>query len=52
MRLDGTVIGKFGRAGKRLGEFGTVNEIDCRSANTLYIGEMGNLRVQKIVVKQ
>lgn len=52
MRLDGTVIGKFGRAGKRLGEFGTVNEIDCRSENTLYVGEMGNLRVQKIVVKQ
>ena len=30
MRLDGTMIGKFGRAGKLLKEFGTVNAIDCR----------------------
>ncbi|HYA16007.1 MAG TPA: peptidyl-alpha-hydroxyglycine alpha-amidating lyase family protein [Bryobacteraceae bacterium] len=52
MRLDGTIVGKFGRAGKRLGEFGTVNEIDCRSENTLYVGEVGNLRVQKIVLRQ
>jgi hypothetical protein len=32
MRLDGTTIGKFGRAGKLPNEFGTVNAIDCRSA--------------------
>lgn len=50
MRLDGTVTGKFGRAGKLLKEFGTVNAIDCRSENTLYVGEIGNLRVQKLVL--
>jgi hypothetical protein len=50
MRLDGTVIGKFGRAGKLLKEFGTVNAIDCRSENTLYVGEVGNFRVQKLTV--
>lgn len=50
MHLDGTMIGKFGRAGKLPKEFGTVNAIDCRSENTLYIGEIGNLRVQKIVL--
>src|SRR5204863_299913 len=33
MRLDESVIGKFGRAGKLLKEFGTVNAIDCRSAS-------------------
>ena len=48
MRLDGSVIGKFGRAGKPLKEFGTVNSIDCRGENTLYVGEIGNLRVQKL----
>ena len=48
MRLDGTMIGKFGRAGKLLKEFGTVNAIDCRSENTLYVGEVGNFRVQKL----
>ena len=38
MRLDGSMIGKFGRAGKLLKEFGTVNAIDCRSENTLVRG--------------
>jgi len=51
MRLDGTMTGKFGRAGKSLKEFGTVNAIDCRNENTLYVGEIGNLRVQKLVLQ-
>jgi DNA-binding beta-propeller fold protein YncE len=50
MSLDGTMTGKFGRAGKLLKEFGTVNAIDCRSKNTLYVGEIGNLRVQKLTL--
>src|SRR5438874_5355852 len=51
MRLDGSVIGKFGKAGKLLKEFGTVNAIDCRSDNTLYVGEVGNFRVQKLTIR-
>jgi len=50
MKLDGTMTGKFGRAGKLPKEFGTVNAIDCRNENTLYVGEVGNLRVQKLVL--
>ena len=50
MRLDGTMIGKFGRAGKLLKEFGTVNAIDCRADNVLYVGEVGNFRVQKLTL--
>ena len=50
MSLDGTIKGKFGRAGKLLKEFGTVNAIDCRNENSLYVGELGNLRVQKLVM--
>src|SRR6266849_4818438 len=50
MRLDGTIAGKFGRAGKLLKEFGTVNAIDCSNENTLYVGEIGNLRVQKLTL--
>ena len=48
MELNGTVVGKFGHAGKKSGEFGTVNEVDCRNPNELYVGEVGNYRVQKI----
>ena len=50
MRLDGSITGKFGRAGKLLKEFGTVNAIDCSNENTLYVGEIGNLRVQKLIL--
>jgi hypothetical protein len=50
IHLDGTVVGRFGRAGKLPKEFGTVNAIDCRDENALYVGEIGNLRVQKIVL--
>jgi DNA-binding beta-propeller fold protein YncE len=48
LELSGTVVGKFGRAGRQLKEFNAVNAIDCRSANTLLVGEMGNWRVQKL----
>jgi hypothetical protein len=51
MELDGRIVGKFGRAGKLLKEFGTVNAIDCRSENELYVGELGNWRVQKVNLK-
>jgi DNA-binding beta-propeller fold protein YncE len=50
MRLDGTMIGMLGRAGKLPKEFGTVNAIDCRDEKTLYVGEIGNLRVQKLAL--
>jgi len=50
MRLDGTVVGRFGRAGKLLKEFGTVSAIDCRTENVLYVGEVGNFRVQKLTL--
>ena len=48
LELDGTLIGKFGKAGKAPKEFGTVNQIDCRNTNSLYVAEIGNYRVQKV----
>lgn len=48
VRLDGTVTGRFGRAGKRIGEFGTVNAIDCSDPSDLLVGEVGNWRVQSV----
>lgn len=51
LELDGRIIGKFGRAGKLPKEFGTVNAIDCRSENELYVGEIGNWRVQKLTLR-
>jgi hypothetical protein len=50
MKLDGTIVGKFGKAGKLPKEFGTVNAIDCRSENNLLVGEVANMRVQKLAL--
>ena len=51
MELDGTVVGKFGKAGKQLGEFSGLHEIDCRNPNELYISEIQLWRAQKILLK-
>lgn len=51
MELDGTVIGKFGKPGKQLGEFSTVHAIDCRNENELVVSEITSWRVQKIILK-
>lgn len=48
MELDGTIVGKFGHAGKQLGAFSTVHEIDCRNENELLVSEITAWRVQKI----
>jgi DNA-binding beta-propeller fold protein YncE len=48
MELDGTILGKFGHAGKKLGEFSTVHEIDCRNENELLVSEIIAWRVQKL----
>lgn len=50
MELDGTILGKFGKAGKQLGEFSGLHEIDCRNPNELYISEIQLWRVQKILL--
>ena len=50
MELDGTIIGKFGKAGKGLGEFSTVHEIDCRNPDQLYVSEISAWRAQKIIL--
>ena len=49
--LDGTVVGKFGSAGKLPKQFGLANSLDCRSETELLVGEMTNWRVQRITLK-
>ena len=51
MELDGKVVGRFGKAGKLMKEFGSVHEIDCRKDNELLVGEITNWRVQKLMLK-
>jgi predicted ATPase len=51
MELDGTIVGKFGRAGKAPGEFATVHQMDCRDPDVIYTAEINNWRSQKILLK-
>ena len=48
MELDGTIIGRFGKGGKRLGEFGSTHAMDCRNPDELLVAEITTFRVQKI----
>jgi len=50
VRLDGTVAGKVGAAGKLPKQFGLASSIDCRNEHELLIGEMTNWRVQKVTL--
>jgi hypothetical protein len=50
MELDGTILCKFGRAGKQLGEFSSAHELDCRSENEMLVAEITSWRVQKILL--
>ena len=52
LELDGRIVGKFGKAGKLMKEFGLVNAIDCRVDNELYVGELSNWRVQRLTLKK
>jgi DNA-binding beta-propeller fold protein YncE len=51
MELDGTVVGKFGKSGKALGEFSTVHDIDCRNENEIMVAEITSWRAQKLTLR-
>jgi hypothetical protein len=50
MELDGTILGRFGSAGKNLGEFQTIHGMDCSVEDELVVSEISAWRVQKILV--
>ena len=51
LSLEGKVLGMFGKSGKQLGQFGWIHEIACPSENELYVAELLNWRVQKILLE-
>jgi len=48
--LNGNLLGAFGKAGKPLGQFGWVHEMACPSENVLFVAELLNWRVQKLIL--
>jgi DNA-binding beta-propeller fold protein YncE len=51
LSLDGKVLGMLGKAGKQLGQFGWIHAIACPSENELYVAEILNWRVQKLILE-
>jgi len=50
MELDGTMVGKFGKAGKGAKEFSTIHQMDCKNPNEIYTAEINNWRTQKVTL--
>ena len=51
LSLDGKVLGVLGKSGKQLGQFGWIHEIACPSADELYVAELLNWRIQKLILE-
>ena len=51
LSLEGKVLGVFGESGKQLGQFGWIHQIACPSENELYVSEILNWRVQKLILE-
>jgi len=50
LTLDGRIVGMFGESGHELGQFSWTHGLACPSENTLYVADMNNWRVQKIIL--
>ena len=50
LTLDGKVVGVLGKSGRQLKQFGWIHEIACPSENELYVAEILNWRVQKLML--
>jgi NHL repeat-containing protein len=51
LSLDGKVLGVLGESGKQPKQFGWIHEIACPSENVLFVGELLNWRVQKLILE-
>jgi DNA-binding beta-propeller fold protein YncE len=50
LTLDGQLLGVLGESGKQLKQFGWIHEMACPSENVLWVGELLNWRVQKLIL--
>src|SRR5262249_16013406 len=51
LTLDGKVTGWLGKSGKQLKQFGWIHQIACPSENEVYVAEILNWRVQKLLIR-
>ncbi|MBV8751726.1 MAG: 6-bladed beta-propeller [Hyphomicrobiales bacterium] len=51
LSLDGKLLGMLGQSGKQLKQFGWIHQMTCPADNVLYVAELLNWRVQKLVLR-
>jgi DNA-binding beta-propeller fold protein YncE len=51
LSLEGKVLGVLGESGKQLKQFGWIHQMACPSATELYVAELLNWRVQKLILE-
>jgi DNA-binding beta-propeller fold protein YncE len=51
LSLDGKVLGWLGESGKQLKQFGWIHAMACPSEHELYVAELLNWRVQKLILE-
>ena len=50
LSLDGQVLGVLGKSGRQLKQFGWIHELACPSENVLFVAEIINWRIQKLLL--
>ena len=50
LTLEGKVLGVLGKSGKQLKQFGWIHGIACPSENEIFVAELLNWRVQKLIL--
>jgi len=50
LTLDGKVVGMLGTGGRELGQFNWLHAMACPSENELYVADLNNWRVQKLIL--
>jgi hypothetical protein len=51
LSLDGKLLGVLGESGKQSKQFGWIHEIACPSENVVFVAELLNWRVQKLLLR-
>ena len=50
LTLDGQVVGMLGSTGRQIKQFGWIHQMACPAENELYVAEILNWRVQKLIL--
>ena len=51
MTLDGTIVGMMGESGRGANQFNWIHSLACPSDDVLYVADMNNWRVLKLVMR-